>query len=193
MAFHVTAKVACGNTKTAAYIACSNPPGLIDRRLYATQYIQRTRICSFIDTLRHKHGYITRHDYDYRIDTMCHDFVTVRFSIGLFPNYGLYQGLNQPLVGRIAKNTARSVIGMLQDELKPADVLGSEHRRMHIYIIKANIYELCRGMYLERVSIARRYHEQMAVVIWETVAIDPLQTRTGKYVDQFEEGVAMLL
>ena len=150
-------------------------------------------IRTLVNSLGHEHGYVARHYHYDRIDAVGNYLAAIWFTVGMLSHNGIDQGPYQKFVGRVAQDTTRAVVGMLQDKLQTADIPGAEYRRMDVYVVEAYVHEICRSVYLEGVHIARRHYEQMAVMVWETVAVDPLQSRPRKDIGQFEKRMIVLL
>ena len=70
------------------------------------------------------------------------------------------------------------MISVLQDKLQTLNIVRTKYRRMYVDVIEFNIDEFRFCVYVKRMYISRRNHEQVPIMVRELMVIYPLNTRT---------------
>ena len=62
---------------------------------------------------------------------------------------------------------------------------------MYIDVIKLDVNEFCCCMNLKGMRIIWSYQEQVTIMVWKHIIINPLNTGSNQDIDQFKKGMFM--
>ena len=113
--------------------------------------------------------------------------------VRIFTDNGFYYGFHQQFICYIPQDTARLMIGMLQNKLQTLNIICTQYSRMNIYVIEFNINEFRLCAYVKRMCISWCNHKQVSVMVWELVVVYPLNPCACQDINQFKKSMVMLL